>query len=98
MTDLEMIFTCILIFSALAFYYIAGKGDLLNLVPKMLNDRLEEINKKHGIWIVNKSPAEVEYKCSICGFSFIESDPEQKCDYNFCPMCGGDLRSDNNAE
>lgn len=43
---------------------------------------------RHGTWIANRSPIEVEFSCSECGFSYIEADSYQECDHNFCPKCG----------
>lgn len=52
----------------------------------------------HGKWMVNRSPVEVEFRCSKCNYSYIEADPNQKCDYNYCPICGAkmDANSKNN--
>lgn len=49
---------------------------------------------RHGTWIANRSPVEVEFSCSECGFSYIEADSYQECDYNFCPNCGARMDGD----
>lgn len=46
---------------------------------------------KHGEWIVDRSPVEVEFKCSECGFSYIEADSYQECNCNYCPHCGAKM-------
>lgn len=42
-------------------------------------------------WIIIKSPLsdEIIVKCPICGDEFIGNDVQ---DYNFCPICGKDMR------
>lgn len=45
MTEFETIVCCILIPAFGAICYMAGKGDLLNLIPKMLLERSKEIDE-----------------------------------------------------
>ena len=42
---------------------------------------------KHGKWIINRSPVEAEIRCSECGYSFIEADPNAEVEFKGCPMC-----------
>lgn len=57
--------------------------DILKLYPTA---KVREI--KVGKWIKKPSPAECEYLCSLCRYSFIEGDPTAKCEFNYCPNCG----------
>lgn len=61
---------------------------------KTLIERDCTVEVRHGTWIANRSPVEVEFSCSECGFSYIEADSYQKCDYNFCPKCGARMDGD----
>lgn len=54
------------------------------------------VEVRHGTWIANRSPVEVEFSCSECGFSYIEADSYQECDYNFCPNCGAKIDGGSN--
>ena len=51
----------------------------------------------HGEWIADRSPVEVEFRCSECGYSYIEADSYQNCDYNYCPNCGAKMDGDKNG-
>lgn len=51
----------------------------------------------HGEWIADRSPVEVEFRCSECGYSYIEADSYQSCDYKYCPMCGAKMDGDKNG-
>ena len=55
----------------------------------------DELNKEEpkGKWIIIKSPLSNEtiVKCDKCGDEFIGNDVE---DYNFCPICGADMRGE----
>ena len=46
MTDFEMVFMCLLIPVSFVMAYIAGKGDLLFVSCKMLEEKLEEYTNK----------------------------------------------------
>ena len=63
-----------------------------NLIQKQPTADVVEV--RHGTWIANRSPVEVEFSCSECGFSYIEADSYQECDYNFCPKCGARMDGD----
>ena len=57
-----------------------------NLIQKQPTADVVEV--RNGEWIADRSPIEVEFRCSECGFSYIEADSYQECDYNYCPICG----------
>lgn len=46
MAELEMIAMCILIPAYGVLCYIAGKGDILSLIPKMLLEKANELEEK----------------------------------------------------
>ncbi len=46
MTELDVVLYCVLVLSYGAVCYMAGKGDILNLVPQMLLEKAKEIEKK----------------------------------------------------
>ena len=48
--------------------------------------------QKEGEWIINRSPIEAEFKCSECGYSYIEADPQAETEYKFCPNCGAKMK------
>ena len=50
--------------------------------------------RPQGEWIIIKSPLSNEtiVKCNKCGEEFIGNDVE---DYNYCPICGADMRKEN---
>lgn len=50
----------------------------------------------HGEWIAERSSVEVEFRCSECTYSYIEADPNQNCDYNYCPKCGAKMEVSGN--
>lgn len=88
----EVIFSAMLVVAFAVVCYLAGKGNMFELAPKMLLERLEEINKKHGEWI--------DHKCSLCGYeSAVESigfDCRGKTKvrykkHNYCPNCGAKM-------
>ena len=46
MTDFEQIICAMLIVVYGVVFYLAGKGDLLTLIPKMLLDKAKELEEK----------------------------------------------------
>ena len=52
--------------------------------------------RPQGEWIIIKSPLSNEtiVKCNKCGEEFIGNDVE---DYNYCPICGADMRQKSNC-
>ena len=54
---------------------------------------LKASTRPQGEWIIIKSPLSNEtiVKCDKCGDEFIGNDVE---DYNFCPICGADMKGD----
>lgn len=92
MADFEYILACFLVPVFAVVCYLAGKGDLLTLIPEILKQRLAEITKQ-GEWI--------DGKCSLCGYQadvkYIGFDCRKKTkiryeEHNFCPNCGGIMK------
>ena len=46
MTEFETIMTCIVVFFALAFTYLAGRIDFLNVVVKMFEEKAEQMKEE----------------------------------------------------
>lgn len=96
--EFEFIFSAMLVVTFAVCCYLAGKGNILELVPKMLLARLEELNQKHGEWIEEIIPldwceddVDISYKCSECGCNnFGES--------NYCPNCGAKMDGKENGK
>ena len=72
--------------------YLAGKGNLLELVPKMLLERLEE-TENTGEWYEN--PYTDSFVCSKCGMPApVDCIKERFYKSDFCPNCGADMRGE----
>ena len=52
---------------------------------------------KHGEWLKKDDTTEAEFKCSVCGYSYIEADSTVECDYAYCPSCGAKMGGGNNG-
>ena len=48
MSDFEMMLTCLLVPVSYVLIYIAGKYDVLNLICKMLEEKVNEYIEKDG--------------------------------------------------
>ena len=92
MSDFEYILACFLVPIFGVMCYLAGKGDLLTLIPEIFKQHLEKITKQ-GEWI--------DGRCSLCGYQAevkqIGFDCCQKSkiwykDHNYCPNCGGIMK------
>lgn len=46
MTEFETIMTCIVVSFALAFTYLAGRIDFLNMVVKMFEEKAEQMKEE----------------------------------------------------
>lgn len=49
------------------------------------------VEVKHGEWIAYRNPVEVVFICSECKYRYFFADPEEECEYNFCPHCGAKM-------
>ena len=77
--EFEVIFSGMLVVAFAVTCYLAGKGNLLELVPKMLQEKADELSKQ-------KERAE-NFICGNCGLDFnenfkVENPPK------YCPKCG----------
>lgn len=52
---------------------------------------VDAVEVVHGLWIIERSPIEAEFKCSECGYSYIDADSYAKAEYNYCPNCGAKM-------
>lgn len=92
MSDLEQVLECILIVVYGVMFYIAGKSDLLTLIPKMLQERFEE-SENCGEWLDDR-------RCSLCGYEAdvdkigFNCSCQQRVTYKttpYCPICGAKM-------
>ena len=86
--DFEKIFCCFIVIFFTVIIYLAGKSDFFALVPKILLDRLEEMNRKNGVWIEKLIPlkwceddVDIVFECSVC-------KAEAPFTSDYCPNCG----------
>lgn len=84
--DFEMVLCCFLIVCFAVIFYLAGRGNLLELAPKILLDRLEELNRKHGEWIKHKPDPEAMKQWHDLG---IAKGMSEKSIYWSCSCCNG---------
>lgn len=80
MNDFEIVAAAMLIFAYGATCYLCGKGDLLNLVPLMLQEWTERLKAKNEI--VHCMDCDwYKLDCESCGFWPDEGyrDPEHFC-------------------
>ena len=71
-------------------YAMSGTGyqsramDVIRFQPSA-----DVVEVRHGGWIKDASTSDVcaEYRCSLCGFMYCESDPKYP-PYKYCPECG----------
>lgn len=59
---------------------------------------VDAVEMVHGEWVIERSPVEAEFKCSECGYLYINADSYAKEEYNYCPNCGAKMdgeRKDN---
>ncbi len=89
--DFEIMFCCFIVVFFTVIIYLAGKADFLTLVPQILLDRLEEINRKHGEWIEKQihltwceDDVDIVFECSVC-----KTEVPFASDY--CPNCGAKM-------
>jgi len=53
-----------------------------------------EPERPHGEWIITSpEPGYIEVRCSVCNHTHMTNHT-----YDFCPVCGADMRGDNNAD
>ena len=48
--------------------------------------------QSEGEWIIDRTPIDATFKCSKCGYSYIEADPQAETEYKFCPNCGAKMK------
>lgn len=51
-------------------------------------DGKANFSRPHGKWVESDVPESILSKCSLCGFHCGAKT------FNFCPMCGADMRGD----
>lgn len=67
----------------LAFKIKIAVGTLRKNIPSLKIENLKQFAK----WIVDRDSVSVTFKCSHCGFEYIDADPMARCEYKGCPMC-----------
>lgn len=100
MSEFEAIMMMFLIVFFTVACYIAGKGDLITVCILMLQDKAKQLQKaqeQDAYWLIKVDETDAEIKCSSCGYSYIEADPNVTDFYIYCPNCGKEMRNANNA-
>ena len=95
--DFEVVLCGLVVICFAAVFYLAGRGNLFELAPKLLLDRLEELNRKHGEWVEidnvviehgSLTTKGTTWSCSVCGEA---RKTHTAPDMNFCPHCGAKM-------
>ena len=73
MTEFETLLMCFLIPCFAAVFYVSGKGDILNLIVLMLQEKTKELEDE-----AQKAETEEVVRCKNC---------KKRYDTNECPMC-----------
>ena len=96
MNDFETVLCCLVVICFAVMFYLAGRGNLFGLAPKLLLDRLEELNRKHGEW-VEEYPGSDNIVCPACGklWNVLDNCTEE---FNYCPNCGAKMDLKEGAE
>ena len=97
---IEQILMVVLLLAFSVIVYLAGKGNMLELIPKMLQERLEQL-KKVGEWKFYSDYYGSTYICSHCKEEFTTTeltDDEFLKMMQYCPHCGAKMDGDNDAE
>lgn len=81
----EYIFTAILIIGFAVVVYVAGKGNLIELIPLMLLEKIEELTE-NGYWTEELLSVDNDI-CPNCKAK--DHNPKAR----FCWRCGEDIRS-----
>jgi DNA-directed RNA polymerase subunit RPC12/RpoP len=92
---IEQILMVILLIAFAVTVYLAGKGNMLELIPKMLLARLEEITNV-GEWEFYTDHYESVFVCSHCKENFTTrlTDDEFLKMMKHCPNCGAKMDGD----
>jgi ribosomal protein L33 len=96
----KQILTAIVVVVWMTFVYCAGKGNLLDAIPKMLQKNTKETTKV-GEWkffVDDYGICASEFVCSECKESFVTSeltDDEFFKMMKYCPHCGAKMGDKN---
>ena len=74
--------------------YMTAHGDEC----KFFRNKADYAEVKHGYWKADKRSVDVTYICSECKSLYSYADPEEECDYNYCPNCGAKMDLKEGAE
>lgn len=93
---IDKIATVLIVVSWMALIYFAGKGNLLALIPKILQERLNKTEKvgKWEMYIDDYEICATEIVCTHCRESFATelTDEEFLEMMKYCPHCGAKMR------
>jgi len=87
MADFEYVLICFLVPVFGVMCYLAGKGDLLTLIPEIFRKKLEELTN-HGEWIVMGDGKYTPFMCTHCGKT---TSWYHKQTAKYCPNCGAKM-------
>ena len=94
---IDKIATVLIVVSWMALIYFAGKGNFLELIPKILKAKGKE-TEKVGEWELHWYDYNYGFVCSHCKESFFTnelSDEEFLQMMKYCPHCGAKMGCDN---
>lgn len=96
--EFETIAYAILVVAFAVCCYLAGKGNLLEVVPEMLQERLKEITEC-GEWIENRcSLCSYETEVESIGFNCCGETRMRYKKHNYCPNCGARMNGERRKE
>jgi len=66
--------------------------ELIDIPARMKTSESLLHKRNQGHWNKFSMGCDAEYVCSNCNFTIVEADPEEKCEYNYCPICGSKMK------
>jgi len=68
--------------------------ELIDIPARMKTSESLLHKRNQGHWNKFSMGCDAEFVCSNCNFAMVEADPEEKCEYNYCPMCGSEMEEE----
>lgn len=63
-------------------------GDIEGAMRGLRSNRRKISNAYHGIWHVCRQQVCAEVVCSVCGYRYVDEDPNVDMFLAYCPDCG----------
>lgn len=55
---------------------------------------VDAVEVVHGRWLIARSHVDAKFKCSECGYSYIDADNNAMPEFNYCPNCGANMKGE----